>query len=332
MTSSGSEPNRPGEFALIAELFVPLATAPGAFCLSDDAAIVMPPPGHDLVVTADTLVEGVHFFASDPPDLIAQKALRVNLSDLAAKGCVPAGYLLALSLPSQIEMPWLRAFASGLATTQRDFGISLLGGDTTATPGPLSITVTAFGQVPAGAMLRRSGAHAGDVVLVSGTIGDAGGGLACLRGEGVGLSDVDREFLVHRFRRPEPRLALGQALIGLASASIDISDGLLADLRHLADTSSARIEIDAARVPLSPALAALWPDETDRIIRAATAGDDYELAFAVPPENCAAVVRSAGRSGIPIAQIGVVKRGKGVTLRDSTGRPIPVSRPGYVHF
>jgi thiamine-monophosphate kinase len=332
MTSSGSEPNRPGEFALIADLFVPLATAPGAFCLSDDAAILTPPPGHDLVVTADALVESVHFFGSDPPDLIAQKALRVNLSDLAAKGCVPVGYLLALSLPPQIEMPWLRAFANGLAAAQRDFGTSLLGGDTTATPGPLTIAITAFGQVPAGAMLRRSGAHVGDVVLVSGTIGDAGGGLACLRGTGVGPSEADRDFLVRRFRRPEPRLALGQALIGFASASIDISDGLLADLGHIAETSNVRIEIDAARVPVSPALATLWPDATERITRATTAGDDYELAFTVPPEKCVAVVRAARRAGIPVAQIGLVKKGKGVSLRDSAGRPVPVSRLGYEHF
>jgi len=332
MTSSGSEPNRPGEFALIAELFVPLATAPGAFCLSDDAAIVTPPPDHDLVVTADALVEDVHFFGSDPPDLIAQKALRVNLSDLGAKGCVPTGYLLALSLPPQIEMPWLRTFVSGLATAQREFGASLLGGDTTATSGPLIIAITAFGLVPAGAMLRRSGAHVGDVVLVSGTIGDAGGGLACLRGAGVGLSEADRDFLVGRFRRPEPRVGLGQALIGLASASIDISDGLLADLGHIAEASDVRIAIDAARVPLSPGLAVLWPDATERITRATTAGDDYELAFTVPPEKCAAVVRAAGEAGVPIEEIGVVTKGRGVNLRDSAGRSIPVSRPGFEHF
>jgi thiamine-monophosphate kinase len=332
MMNSDTEPKRPGEFALVAELFAPLATAPGAFSLTDDAAIATPPPGHDLVVTADALVEGIHFFGNDLPGFIAQKALRVNLSDLAAKGCVPVGYLLTLSLPPQIGMPWLRAFADGLATAQRDYGISLLGGDTTATPGPLTIVITAFGWVLAGAMIRRSGAHAGEMVFVSGTIGDAGGGLACLRGEGAALGKADREFLLDRLRRPEPRVAVGQALIGLASASIDVSDGLMAELGHIAEISNVRIEVDAARVPLSRALAALWLDDTDRIIRAATAGDDYELAFTAPREKCAAVVRAVGQAGIPIAQIGVVKRGKGVALRNSTGRAIPVSRPGYVHF
>jgi len=332
MTRSGSKPKMPDEFALIAELFAPLATAPGAMGLTDDAAIATPPPGRDLVVTADALVEGIHFFDSDPPGLIAQKALRVNLSDLAAKGCAPAGYLLVLSLPPQIDMAWLRAFASGLATTQQYFGISLLGGDTTATPGPLTIAITAFGQVPTGTMLRRSGARPGDVMFVSGTVGDAGGGLACLKGEGVTLCKADREFLVRRFQRPEPRVALGQALIGLASAAIDVSDGLMADLGHLAENSNVRIEIDAARLPLSPALVTLWPGETDRITRASTAGDDYELAFATPLEKCAAVARAARRAGVPIAQIGVVKGGKGVTLRDSTGRQMPVSHPGYLHF
>src|SRR2546423_8121982 len=240
MTNSGSDRKRPGEFALIAELFAPLATAPGAFSLTDDAAIATPPPGHDLVITTDALVEGVHFFSSDPPELVGQKALRVNLSDLAAKGCVPAGYLLALCLPGKIGMSWLRAFAGGLAKDQQEFGISLYGGDTTATPGPLTIAITAFGHIPAGTMLRRAGARPGDLVFVSGTIGGAGGGLACLKGEGECLATGQWNELIQRFRVPHPRVTLAQALLGLASASLDVSDGLLADLGHIAETSRVR--------------------------------------------------------------------------------------------
>jgi thiamine-monophosphate kinase len=330
MTNSGSE--RPGEFELIAELFAPLATAPGAFGLTDDAAVVAPPAGHELVVTMDALIEGVHFFASDPPDLIARKALRVNLSDLAAKGCAPLGYLMALSIPQKVEMSWLRAFARGLAEDQQIFGISLFGGDTTATPGPLTIAITASGHLPVGRMLRRSGAKPGDVVFVSGTIGDAGGGLACLKGEGAHLSNIDRDHLVRRFQLPEPRTSLGPSLIGVASASLDVSDGLLADLGHIAAASAVRVVVEAERVPLSPALIALWPQAKERIVRAVTAGDDYEIAFTAPPSSRATIVAASARAGLPVAEIGRVETGQGVALLDNGGQEIPVDRRGYVHF
>lgn len=329
MTNSGSE--RPGEFALIAELFAPLATAPGALRLADDAAIATPPPGQDLVITADALVEGVHFFANDPPALIAKKALRVNLSDLAAKGATPSGYLLTLSLPDQIDMPWLRAFAAGLAEDQRAFGLSLYGGDTTATPGPLTIAITAFGHVPEGKMLRRSGARPGDLVFVSGTIGNAGAGLACLKGQGGSLDAADREYLIHRFRLPEPRVALGQALLGIAAASLDVSDGLIADLGHIAATSAVRVVIEAAKVPLSQPLQALWGG-AKAVVRAATAGDDYELAFAAPVESRDSIERAATAAGVAVAEIGRCEAGQRVALVDRNGREIAVSRPGYVHF
>ncbi|HSC19191.1 MAG TPA: thiamine-phosphate kinase [Rhizomicrobium sp.] len=330
MTNSGSE--RPGEFELIAELFAPLANAPGAFGLTDDAAIATPPSGHDLVVTADSLVEGVHFFTTDPPELIARKALRVNLSDLAAKGCAPSGYLVTLSLPSRIDARWLRAFANGLAPDQTAFGISLLGGDTTATPGPLSIAITAFGHVPQGKLLRRAGARPGDLVFVSGTLGDAGGGLACLKQEACSSNAIDRAYLVDRFQVPQPRIALGQALVGVASASIDVSDGLVADLGHIAESSSVHVGIEAARIPLSPELKALWGTSQGAILRAATAGDDYEIAFAVPPENCELVRRAAIGSGVSVTEIGRCEAGQGVILVDEKEREIPVTRPGYVHF
>jgi thiamine-monophosphate kinase len=329
MTNSVSR--RPGEFELIAKLFAPLATAPGALELTDDAARATPPAECDLVVTADALVEGVHFFRSDPPDLIARKALRVNLSDLAAKGCKPSGYLLVLSIPEWIDGAWLERFANGLRADQETFGVSLLGGDTTSTPGPLTIAITAFGHVPQGAMLRRSGARPGDLIFVAGTIGDAGGGLACLKGEGASLSVTEREYLVRRFQIPEPRLALGRALLGVASAALDVSDGLLADLGHIAETSSTRIEVDAVRIPLSAALRALWPGN-DGLVHAATAGDDYEIAFSAPSDQREPVMQKAEAAGVPVTEIGRVVVGEGVVLLDPRGRPIPVGKPGYTHF
>ena len=216
--ASGKADRRPGEFELIAELFAPLSqNAPGAFGLTDDAAVLAPPPGHELVLKTDAIVEGVHFFRTDPPSDVARKALRVNLSDLAAKGAVPAGYLMALLLPDWPDMAWLRAFADGLAADQAAFGLSLMGGDTSTTPGPLAISISAFGHVPAGAMIRRAGARPGDLVFVSGTIGDAGGGLAVLK------ENKSAPELVVRYRVPEPRLTLGPALRGIASASLDVS-------------------------------------------------------------------------------------------------------------
>ncbi len=332
MTNSGSDRQRPGEFALIAQLFAPLATSAAAFGLADDAAIATPPAGYDLVVTADAIVEGVHFFSDDPPEMIAKKALRVNLSDLAAKGCNPSGYLLTLSLPERIGMHWLESFVGGLREDQEEFGISLLGGDTTATPGPLTIAITAFGHVPGGAMLRRSGAKVGDLVFVSGTIGDAGGGLACLKGEGSGLTPEEQHFLIRRFQIPEPRARLGPVLIGLASASLDVSDGLLADLGHIADASRVRIEILARKLPLSSAAQRLWPNARESVVRAAGAGDDYEIAFTAPPEHRSDIMQRATAAKTTVSEIGRVLSGKGIALLDSEGKEISVKHAGYTHF
>ncbi len=328
MTNSSSE--RPSEFALIAELFAPLADAPGAFGLTDDAAVVAPPAGHELVITTDALVAGVHFLPHDPPSSIAKKALRVNLSDLAAKGAAAAGYLLAISLPAEIDAEWLAAFAQGLKQDQREFGISLYGGDTTSTPGPLTIAITAFGYVPEGKMIRRAGALPDDLVFVSGTVGDGGAGLALIR-EPLDVSHAVRDFLLHRYQEPRPRLALGLALRDVASAALDVSDGLLADLGHIAEVSGVRIEVDAHRLPLSAALQAVWGDGADARVRAATAGDDYEIAFAVAPRHVEQAI-NASRDTTAVTQIGRVVRGQGVALLDDAGREIAVTRKGYVHF
>ena len=254
--------NSSSEFELIAEFFAPLATSPGAFGLKDDVALVPARPGHDLVVTTDTIVAGVDFFANDPPDSIARKALRVNLSDLAAKGAEPFGYLMSLMLPRETGRPFLGDFARGLESDQKHFAISLLGGDMSATPGPLAISITAFGHVPAGRIVRRNGAREGDLVFVTGTIGDSGSGLALLKNQAVSTSVDTRTRLIARYHVPEPRVTFAPALRG-ASAAIDVSDGLLADLGHIAEASGVRIELEARRIPLSPSLLDLWGDGFD---------------------------------------------------------------------
>ena len=218
------------EFEIIAEIFAPLARDPGAFGLKDDAAVIAPRPGIDLIVTTDQIAEGSDFFAHDSAGSVAKKALRVNLSDLTAKGAKPAFYLLTIALPAGMTMEWLTAFAAGLQADQEKFGISLLGGDTGRSEGPLSITITAFGFVPEGQMIRRSGARPGDDVYVTGTIGDSGGGLAIFKREKHSLGEQDRDYLTTRYRLPEPPVTLGEKLRGLASASVDVSDGLIADL------------------------------------------------------------------------------------------------------
>jgi thiamine-monophosphate kinase len=222
------------EFDIIARYFAPLATAPGAFGLKDDAAAIAARPGFDLIVTTDQIAEGTDFFNSDPPALIARKALRVNLSDLAAKGAEPFGYLVNLTLP-RADAAWLKDFAAGLAADQENFAISLLGGDTAK--GPLAIAVTAFGYVRHDKMVRRDTAQGGDAIYVTGTIGDSGGGLELLRKTTAAISGKDQDFLVDAYRLPKPPIGFGRSLSLFAKAAVDVSDGLIADLvmspRHL---------------------------------------------------------------------------------------------------
>jgi thiamine-monophosphate kinase len=308
------------EFGIIARYFAPLAKDPGALRLKDDAAFISPRPGFDLVITTDQIAADTDFFPHDPPATVAKKALRVNLSDLAAKGAAPEYYLLNLALPS-VREEWLADFAAGLGEDQREFGISLLGGDTSATEGPLSISITAMGFVPQGRMVKRAGAKPGDAVYVTGTIGDSAGGLAIVKREKHHLSDAQRDYLTRRYQVPEPPVMFGaRSLRDLASASIDVSDGLASDLGHLADASRVRIEVDAEAIPRSEALRALWGDGVDAILRAATAGDDYQIAFTAPP----------GLSG-PFTRIGMARVGEGGTLTFK-GEQIAIPRPGYRHF
>jgi thiamine-monophosphate kinase len=334
MPSETPPRRRLSEFAMIAKLFAPLAAnAKGAYGLADDAASLNVPAGEELVVTVDTIVEGVHFLSDDLADDIAKKALRVNLSDLAGKGARPIGYLLALSLPQWIDDAWLETFARGLKQDQQRYALDLLGGDTTSTPGPLTISITALGSAPAGRMLRRGGANPGDIVFVTGTIGDAGAGLAILGSEeGANLSDEEHEHLIARFCLPEPRSELGPRLIGTATAALDISDGLLADLAHIAEVSRVRIVVESGRIPLSGAYVSLAGSSVPAILDAATAGDDYEIAFTAPPSVRQAIAAISASSSVLVSEIGRVEAGDGVVLLDDAGHPILVERLGYTHF
>jgi len=316
------------EFEIIAEIFAPLATAPGAFGLKDDAAAIPARPGFDMIATTDQIAQDIDFFAFDPAAEIAQKALRVNLSDLAAKGAVPEFYLLGLTLPQGMTREWISSFASGLGLDQARYGVSLLGGDTSRGE-VLSIVIAAFGFVPQGKMLKRSGARPGDGVYVTGSIGDSGGGLAIFKREKHSLSESHRDHLTSRYRLPEPPVSFGTALRDLASASVDVSDGLIADLGHLAQASGIRIAIEAERIPRSEALRAFWSDSIDAIIRAATVGDDYQIAFTADPAR-EDQIRAAARD-VPVTRIGTVMEGQGMELIHK-GQPLPIPKPGYRHF
>lgn len=322
-----------GEFELIERYFAPLA-GPDGLGLKDDAAVVEPPAGQSLVVTADALIAGVHFLDSDPPDLVARKALRVNLSDLAAMGAKPYGYVLTIAWPGQPEGPWVAAFAAGLAEDQERYGISLLGGDTTSGPGPLCLSISAFGFLRADRALRRSGAGEGDLVYVSGTLGDAALGLVLHKGALTGLDQASHDHLVSRYLLPQPRLDLGRALAdgSLASAAIDISDGLAADLGHVAEASGLAAVVEAPRLPLSPqarTAVALYEDLVPKIV---SGGDDYELLFTVPPNREDEVQNLSRRLGLPLTRIGRLERGRGLVLSDADGRQRPLEPHGWQHF
>jgi thiamine-monophosphate kinase len=316
-----------GEFEFIARRLRPLATAPGALDLTDDAALLDPTPGRQLVLAKDAMVAGVHFLPADPPCQIAQKLLRVNLSDLAAMGAAPRGYLLALARPKEIEDGWLAEFCAGLAADNSTFEIALLGGDTVSTPGPLTLSLTAIGEVPKGAALLRSGAKPGDEIWVSGTLGDAALGLEVLQSSVEAPKDA-RAYLTDRYRLPQPRLALGQALRGVASAAIDISDGLVADLGHILEASAVGAELRAEQLPLSAAARDL-PRARDAAL---AGGDDYELLFTAPPKRRAEIAALACRLDLPLTRIGEIRAGSNISILDAAGQEIEVANRGWQHF
>lgn len=322
-----------GEDDLIARYFRPLATDPGALGLIDDAALLKS-SGDDLVVTTDAIVESVHFLPGDPPDAVARKALRVNLSDLAAKGATPAGFVLTLALREANEA-WLSPFARALGEDAATFGCPLLGGDTVSTPGPLMISITAFGRVPPGAMVRRDGAKAGDRIAVTGTIGDAALGLRLLgnRIAGEGLDASARDFLIQRYRVPQPRNALARAIRDHASAAMDVSDGLAGDLAKLCAASKVSATVEMASVPFSaPARVLLAHGDVDEKTLV-SGGDDYEVICIVPENRWDAFVAAARQADIAVSGIGVVSAGaNSPCFLDADGRPMALKRLSYSHF
>lgn len=308
----------------------------GAFDLADDCAVLAPPPGEELLVTVDALAEGVHYFPEDHPEDIAWKALAVNVSDLAGKGARPLAYVMSLAFPEAPQTDWLARFAAGLAEAQERFGLALIGGDTDRRPGPTAVTITAFGTVPVGAMVRRATGRDGDTLLVSGTLGDAALGLALDRQPSLatlwGLNEAEARDLRLRRRRPQPRTGLREALLGLATAAIDISDGLAKDLAHLARASgvSAHVRIDA--LPLSGAGRKALSAEPQRIGEIVAGGEDYEVLASVTPGQVSDFAAMAKTAGIPVTEIGGLASGSGVTLTRPDSSVLQIARAGYDHF
>lgn len=329
---------RPSEDELIETFFVPLA-GPGGLGLRDDAAVLTPPAGQDLVLTTDIVVAGVHFLPDDPAALVAKKALRVNLSDLAAKAATPAGFLLGLALPEGWTTDWLAGFAEGLGQDSSAYMCPLLGGDTSRTPGPLTISITAFGAVPSGGMVPREGVAAGDRIYVSGTIGDAALGLsvrerrAAERAWTEAISPAAAGFLEDRYLLPQPRLVLGAALRLHARAAMDVSDGLAGDLTKMLRLTGTTAEIRMADVPLSDAAREAVAREPGLVETLLCGGDDYEILCALPPDQGAAFEAAARAVGVPVHAIGTAVAGtEAPAFKDRDGRLAILGRRSFQHF
>jgi thiamine-monophosphate kinase len=317
-----------GEFELIRRFFAAAACArpsPAvALGIGDDCALLQLPVGEQLAISTDTLVAGVHFPEDCDPFRLGQRALAAAASDLAAMGAAPLAFTLALTLP-QADPAWLQAFALGLDCMARDCQLVLAGGDTTR--GPLTINISVLGSVPAAQALHRSGARAGDLLCVGGTLGDAAAALPLVLGQGAAVPAELAARLCERYWAPQPQLALGQALRGKASAALDISDGLLADCTHLATASGVALKIEAARLPLSPGVVD-WLGAEQSLACALGGGDDYRLVFTLPPAALSAL--QASWPGVTV--IGQVLCGAGVQVVDAAGQTITAPRAGYQHF
>ena len=326
---------RPSEDDLIARHFAPLA-GEGALRLQDDAAVLTPTVGHDLVLTVDAIVAGVHFLEDDAAGSVARKALAVNLSDLAAKGAAPRGFLLTLALPSDWSEPWLAAFAQGLGEAAAEFGCPLLGGDTVRSTAGAWMSVTAFGEVPMAKAVRRTTARSGDRLCVTGTIGDAVLGLMLLQGRSASwagaLADDDRAFVVDRYHHPRPRLGAAAAVLAHASAAMDISDGLAGDLAKMMRASGVRAEVELETVPLSAAAYAAVAADPPLLDALVTGGDDYEILCAVPPEATAAYVDACRSAGVAAAVIGTVREGVTLSVFRYSGAERRYERGAFSHF
>jgi thiamine-monophosphate kinase len=320
------------EDRLIARFFRPLATHPGALGLADDAAYITPPPGCDLVLKTDAIVGDVHFFSEDAAQTVASKALRVNLSDLAAKGARPLGFLLSLALPKDVGDDWLESFAQGLRADAVLYACPLFGGDTDRTPGPITVSIAMFGSVPEGTMVRRAGARSGDRVFVSGTIGDAALGLIARKGKDWNLTAEQRQHLVSRYLLPQPRNALAEAVRLHASAAMDVSDGLAGDLAKLVGASQVGAVIDVTRVPLSDAARAVIAADAGSIETVLTGGDDYEIVCTVPPGKAESFRAAARAAHVAVSEIGTIAAGEGARFIDAEGEAIAFKRASFSHF
>ncbi len=325
------------EADLIATYLAPLAKSfPGAWGLRDDAALITPPSGCDLVVTTDAVAAGVHFFPDDAAADIGWKALAVNVSDLAAKAAEPLAYQMALSFPDAPERLWMAQFAEGLAEAQATFGTVLSGGDCDRRPGPLSVTITAFGSVPKGRAVQRTTARAGDHLFVSGTLGDAALGLKLRRDPALvqtwSLSSHASDHLVQRYLRPAPRLHLRKALRVHAAAAMDLSDGLAKDLSRMCISCGAGAHIRMRDVPLSDPAAQVLSKDANQLQSILSGGDDYELLVAVRPGDCGAFKDAAQLSGILVTEIGVVTGESGVVLENRDGKVVQLGNQGWEHF
>lgn len=334
MTDQGA-PGGMGEFGRIERFFRPLAVGvPGAFDLTDDAAVLDVPYDQQLVVTTDAMVGGVHFLPQDNPADLAHKILAVNMSDLAAKGAEPLAYSLVTALPKSIGDDWVEAFAKGLGEAQREFKVNLAGGDSVSTSGPLSLTITALGLVPRNRMIRRKGARIGDALFVTGSIGDAALGLKLAQGSITQpVAEADRAYLLSRLRRPSPRLDLVASLRVFGTAALDVSDGLIADLRHLAVASKVRLAVDTQAVPLSGAALRLLLNAPGLRRTVLTGGDDYEIAFTAPADKAEDIAAAGVNAGIKVTRIGKVTEGEpGLDLLGYDGTEAELGTGGWRHF
>lgn len=328
---------RPTEVELIARYLAPLATDPGADRLTDDAAVMPADPDRDLVVTTDALAAGIHFFADDPPAAIARKALRVNLSDLAAKGAAPRGYLLTLALPADWREDWLAAFVAGLAADQVEFSCPLLGGDTLRAPSGLVVSVTAFGTIEKGGAVRRGHARPGDRLFVTGTIGDAALGLKLRLDPALeaawGLSAAAADHLRDRYLLPRPRVPAAEAVRRFARAAMDVSDGLVGDLDRLCRASGVGAILQTDAVPLSPAAARAVAADAAALRTALTGGDDYEILATVAPERAADFAAACEAAGVPATEIGRIEdAGAALRVVDAAGAALSLGSGRFEHF
>ncbi len=324
--------NSTAEDRLIARFFAPIATYPGALGLSDDAAFIKPPPGCDLVLTTDAIVGGIHFFVDDAAQSVAGKALRVNLSDLAAKGAKPLGFLLSLALTKDTGDEWLAGFAEGLRGDAVLFGCPLFGGDTVRTSGPITISIAMFGAVPEGTMVRRFGANAGDRVFVSGSIGDAALALALRKGAAFKLTDAQRQHLMSRYLLPQPRNVLAEVVRTHASSAMDVSDGLAGDVAKLCRASGVAAEIAIDKVPLSDAAKAVLAMAPAMREPALTGGDDYEIVCTVPAIKAEGFRAAAQAARVTVTEIGEIKAGEEVRFLGADGKSLTFKRASFSHF